>query len=136
MPSPDKGGADTTISTPLDPTPDQLADYELIGDITIWIHKVNSTYETAPVNLTYNRAQIDGYAVSKQADEALSRYLGKPVRLVRKGPTLRPSGPHDPAGPLEYAREEASVNMQDLYVVVFMYIRPFCDIDYNLATLF
>ena len=58
--------------------------------------------------------QTDGYAVSKEADDALSSYFDKPVRLVRKGPTLRPSGTHDPSGPTAYPRAEASVNMQDL----------------------
>jgi hypothetical protein len=58
--------------------------------------------------------QTDGYAVSKEADDALSRYFDKPIRLVRKGPTMRPSGPHDPCSPTVYPRAEASVNMQDL----------------------
>lgn len=35
--------------------------------------------------------KVDGYAVSKAADEALSSFFGKSVRLVRKGPTVRPS---------------------------------------------
>lgn len=35
--------------------------------------------------------KVNGYAVSKEADEALSEFFGKSVRLVRKGPSVRPS---------------------------------------------
>ncbi|KZP07271.1 hypothetical protein FIBSPDRAFT_875668 [Athelia psychrophila] len=97
IPVKEKGEAPLVISTPLNPTPAELADYELVTNITIW------------------ESKVDGYAVSKEADVALSLYFGKPVRLVRKGPLRRESGPHPTSGPTRYAKDEASVNMQDFY---------------------
>ncbi|CAO1620134.1 unnamed protein product [Sympodiomycopsis kandeliae] len=77
-----------TVEIPLEPTQEELDQYELLEGIQIWAHTV------------------DGYAVSQEADTALSRFFGKPVRLVRKGPSERPSGPDD-------LRENATVNFQD-----------------------
>jgi len=37
-----KGEPDITVTTPLDPSPDQLASFELVQDITIWGFQVNS----------------------------------------------------------------------------------------------
>lgn len=54
VPLTEKGKGIVTVETPLEPRPDQLAQMELVEDVTIWIHKV------------------DGYAVSKEADDALS----------------------------------------------------------------
>jgi uncharacterized protein len=85
-----KGKGTATVSTPLEPTEEQLSSMELVKDITIWIHKV------------------DGYAVSQEADEALSEFFGKDVRLVRKGPSERPSGPDD-------SRPNPTLNYQDFY---------------------
>jgi hypothetical protein len=36
-----KGEPDVTVTTSLDPTPDQLASFELVRDITIWGFQVN-----------------------------------------------------------------------------------------------
>ena len=103
-----KGGkADVTIKTPLNPTEDFLTSCELVEDITIW----NSTDQA-------------GYAVNEKADTALSEYFGKPVRLVRKGPTPRPSGPeikdvlesHESSVRREW--KESTVRFQDFYPVL------------------
>lgn len=51
----------------------------------------------------------DGYAVSTEADEALSRFMGNPVRLVRKGPKARPGGSDDPRG------EDSKTTFQDFH---------------------
>ncbi len=64
--------ADVTIATPLDPPREWLEKQELVEDIHIWHDKDQS-----------------GYAVSAELDAALSDFLGKPVRLVRKGPKPR-----------------------------------------------
>lgn len=58
IPLREKGKGDVTVTTPLVPTEEQLGKMELIEDITIWMHKV------------------DGYAVSPEADEALSQVSG------------------------------------------------------------
>ncbi|PWN46829.1 hypothetical protein IE53DRAFT_391017 [Violaceomyces palustris] len=89
------GKGTVSVHTPLEPSQKEIEQFELIDDITIWIHKVN------------------GYAVSPQADQVLSEFFGKPVRLVRKGPSRRPSGPLDPEGPKEWT--ENSVRYQDFY---------------------
>lgn len=54
VPLTERGKGTATVETPLEPTDEQLEKMELIEGITIW----NST--------------VDGYAVSKEADEALS----------------------------------------------------------------
>lgn len=115
IPVKEKGEAPLVISTPLNPTPAELADYELVTNITIWESKVHLLPNCfLSLFLTRIYIQVDGYAVSKEADVALSLYFGKPVRLVRKGPLRRESGPHPTSGPTRYAKDEASVNMQDL----------------------
>jgi hypothetical protein len=117
IPMHEKGEPDITVTTSLDPTPDQLASFELVQDITIWGFQVHfdAIFNTELSKIIFLFVfQTDGYAVSKEADDALSHYFDKPVRLVRKGPTMRPSGPHDPCGPTVYQRSEASLNMQDL----------------------
>lgn len=40
-----KGEPDITITTPLDPTPDQLSGYELLQGISIWGVQVPSSIE-------------------------------------------------------------------------------------------
>lgn len=40
IPPRETGGAHVTVTTPLDPSPDQIAFYELIEDINIWGAKV------------------------------------------------------------------------------------------------
>ncbi|EPQ31731.1 uncharacterized protein PFL1_01064 [Pseudozyma flocculosa PF-1] len=95
IPPTETGAPGATIETTLEPTQQWLDQCELIDDITIWVHKVN------------------GYAVSQEADEKLSAYFGKPVRLVRKGPSPRPSGPTDVNGPKEW--QESTVRYQDFY---------------------
>jgi len=42
IPMHEKGEPDATVTTPLDPTPDQLSTYELIQGITIWGVQVKS----------------------------------------------------------------------------------------------
>lgn len=87
---PQPEGGVHTVETPLDPSEAELSQMDLVRGITIWVHTV------------------DGYAVSPRADALLSAYFGKAVRLVRKGPTPRPSGPDD-------HRPTATLNFQDFY---------------------
>ncbi|UZJ51398.1 hypothetical protein CBS101457_000718 [Exobasidium rhododendri] len=91
VPLHEKGKGKTVVKTPLDPSDEELRNMELVQDINIWVHKV------------------DGYAVSKEADAALTQFFGKAVRLVRKGPTVRPSGPDDPRG------DSSAMHYQDFY---------------------
>ena len=109
---------DVTVTVPLEYTPDQLACLELVEDITIARVKVNlrSQIEQGEWHHQSISLQIDGYAVSEEADEVLLLFFDKPVRLIRKGRTRRPSGPYDLAGPTAYPKEEASINMQDEWV--------------------
>ncbi|PWZ01036.1 hypothetical protein BCV70DRAFT_199395 [Testicularia cyperi] len=95
IPQSETGVAACTVDVALDPTDVDLQQCELVEEITIWGQTVN------------------GYAVSSEADEKLSAYFGKPVRLVRKGPSPRPSGDTEPAGPKEW--DEATVRYQDFY---------------------
>ncbi|KAL9940065.1 hypothetical protein V8E36_000770 [Tilletia maclaganii] len=97
IPLQDKGKGNVTVSTPLDPSADFLADKELIQGVKLWA------------------SEVDGYAVSKEADDALSLFFGKDVRLIRKGPSIRPSGPDKPVGPHEGAW---STSYQDFYQVL------------------
>lgn len=71
VPLHENGKGSIVVKTPLDPSKEQLSKMEVVQDITIW------------------GQQVDGYAVSNEADEALSQFFGRPVRLVRKGPSLR-----------------------------------------------
>lgn len=57
---------------PLNPSDEFLANCPVLTGIEIWKDK-----------------DQDGYAVSAEADEALTRFFGRAVRLVRKGPTPR-----------------------------------------------
>lgn len=95
IPQSETGVPAATVRVSLDPSQEELDKCELIEGITIWASNVN------------------GYAVSDQADQLLSKYFGKSVRLVRKGPSARPSGPTDPSGPKEWT--EATVRYQDFY---------------------
>ncbi|KAK0551987.1 hypothetical protein OC846_003071 [Tilletia horrida] len=97
IPLHDKGKGTVKVSTDLDPSPETLKGKELIKDVTLWADKV------------------DGYAVSPEADEALSLFFDKPVRLVRKGPCRREAGPDRPVGPHEGDHE---TNYQDFYQVL------------------
>jgi uncharacterized protein YcbX len=92
VPFHEKGKGSVTVTTPLDPSEEDLQKMELVENITIWVHNF-----------------VDGYAVSKEADEALTKFFGKEVRLVRKGPTVRPSGPDDPRG------DSSAMHFQDFY---------------------
>ena len=62
------------FSIPLFPTAEELEDMELVEGVTLF------------------RSTVDGYAVSSEIDEALSVFLGTHVRLILKGPTVRPAG--------------------------------------------
>ncbi|KAK0526537.1 hypothetical protein OC835_005257 [Tilletia horrida] len=97
IPLHDKGKGLVTISTELDPSPEILKTKPLIEGVKLWAD------------------QVDGYAVSPEADEALSLFFDKPVRLIRKGPSRRPSGPDQPIGPHE---GDWSTNYQDFYQVL------------------
>jgi hypothetical protein len=80
------------VLVPIDPTPEQLAKFELVENVTIWDDTT------------------DAYAVSEEADEALSEYFQKPARLVMKGPEGRPSQPMPDTDPLDY--EDTVLNFQ------------------------
>lgn len=73
IPLHEKGKGLVVVKTPLDPTEEQVAKMELVQGIEIW------------------GVKTDGYAVSEDADVALSTFFGKQVRLVRKGPSIRAS---------------------------------------------
>ncbi|KAN0061575.1 hypothetical protein ACQY0O_006422 [Thecaphora frezii] len=128
IPANDAGAAAATVEIPLDPTQQQLEQCELIDDITIWyvtlqLAEYRRTTGSAcffPLKIAFAPCRsfcrgdkVNGYAVSKEADEKLSAYFGKPVRLVRKGPSTRSLGPLDPEGPKEW--EETTVRYQDFY---------------------
>ncbi|PWN24926.1 hypothetical protein BDZ90DRAFT_256150 [Jaminaea rosea] len=93
VPLTEKGKGTISVETPLEPTEEQLSKMELVEGIKIWI------------------SEVDGYAVSKEADEALSEFFGRSVRLVRKGPTKRASGPDD-------RRNDPTLNFQDFYPIL------------------
>jgi uncharacterized protein YcbX len=80
------------VLVPLNPTAEQLATYELVEGITIW------------------EDTTDAYAVSEEADQALTEYFQKPARLVMKGPERRQSQPTPDMDPLDY--EDTSLNFQ------------------------
>lgn len=90
IPLTEKGKGMAVVETPLEPTEDQRQSMELIEGITIW------------------KSTVDGWAVSPDADKALSEFFGRPVRLVRKGPRERQSGPDD-------RRKQPTLNFQDFY---------------------
>lgn len=94
IPLHDRGRGTVAVRTPLDPSQEELNSMEIIQDINIWGQKV------------------DGYAVSSEADEALTTFFGKSVRLVRKGPTQRPAGPDDPRG------KDSAMHYQDFYPIL------------------
>ncbi|CAO1623936.1 unnamed protein product [Parajaminaea phylloscopi] len=85
-----QGKGVVTIVTPLEPAKADLEACELITGITLW------------------KSIVDGYAVSSDADRVLSEFFGRPVRLVRKGPLARQSGPDD-------RRAVPTLNYQDFY---------------------
>lgn len=89
----------TVVSTPLNPSAEFLNSCEILSGITIWAH-----------------SQQDGYAVSKEADDALTRFFGRDVRLVRKGPTPRVTQGEeaDPDGTLARWGTRTAVSAQDL----------------------
>jgi len=100
-------GADLLVKVPTDPpeeyviplfpTESDLEDLELL-DITLWGDELNA------------------YAVSSELDQALSAFLGHPVRLVLKGPAIRPLGADEPNGPLDYSQDVAGSNFQGAYL--------------------
>lgn len=85
---------DITVKTPLNPSKAELSEMEIIKKIIIW------------------GVEVDGYAVSKEADEALSLFFERPVQLVRKGPGLRNAGPDDPR------KEKSVMHFQDFYPIL------------------
>ncbi|CDU24533.1 uncharacterized protein SPSC_04034 [Sporisorium scitamineum] len=95
IPQSETGVAASTVQVSLQPDKDQVASYEVVDGIFIW------------------GAYVDGYAVSKEADEKLSAYFGKQVRLVRKGPSPRESGPTNPDGNVEW--DDAVLRYQDFF---------------------
>ena len=101
-----KGKGEVVLRTPLNPSSEFLDKCQLIEPITIWATKDQS-----------------GYAVSREADDALSLFFGKAVRLVRKGPRIRPSGPDTPevvrsvtGAKKQYDQEQ--IRFQDFYPIL------------------
>lgn len=68
IPLTEKGKGTVVVETPLEPTEEQLRDMELVRGITIW------------------KSEVDGYAVSKAADEALTE-VGR-IRICRCAPPM------------------------------------------------
>ncbi|KAJ1032509.1 hypothetical protein NDA16_000532 [Ustilago loliicola] len=95
IPQSETGTPASKVEVALQPSEEEAKGYEVIEGIFIW------------------GAYVDGYAVSKEADEKLSAYFGKGVRLVRKGPSARQSGPTDPDGKVEWT--DAVLRYQDFY---------------------
>ncbi|SJX61062.1 uncharacterized protein SRS1_12285 [Sporisorium reilianum f. sp. reilianum] len=95
IPQSETGVAASTVQVSLQPSQDEVAGYEVVDGIFIW------------------GAYVDGYAVSKEADDKLSAYFGKQVRLVRKGPSPRESGPTNPDGSVEW--DDAVLRYQDFF---------------------
>ncbi|EST06403.1 MOSC, N-terminal beta barrel [Kalmanozyma brasiliensis GHG001] len=95
IPQSETGVAASTVEVSLQPSEDEVKTYEVVDGIFIW------------------GAYVDGYAVSKEADEKLSAYFGKSVRLVRKGPSPRESGPTNPDGKVEW--NDAVLRYQDFF---------------------
>lgn len=95
IPQSETGVPACTVEVGLQPTKEETDSYEIVERIFIW------------------GAYVDGYAVSKEADEKLSAYFGKQVRLVRKGPSPRESGPTNPDGKVEW--DDAVLRYQDFF---------------------
>ncbi|SPO22715.1 uncharacterized protein UTRI_01393 [Ustilago trichophora] len=95
IPQSETGTPASTVEVSLQPDQKEVEGFEVIDGIFIW------------------GAYVDGYAVSKEADEKLSAYFGKQVRLVRKGPSPRDSGPTNPDGKVEW--EDAVLRYQDFF---------------------
>ncbi|MCO5585537.1 hypothetical protein L7F22_039470 [Adiantum nelumboides] len=94
IPLKDENKDDLIVETPLDPSKSELSKMEIIKGIIIW------------------GEEADGYAVSKEADDALSLFFERPVQLVRKGPSLRNAGPDDPR------KEKSVMHFQDFYPIL------------------
>ncbi|KAJ9477748.1 putative SET3 histone deacetylase complex component Snt1p [Pseudozyma hubeiensis] len=95
IPQSETGIAASTVEVSLQPSKEDLEKYEVVDGIFIW------------------GSYVDGYAVSREADEKLSAYFGKEVRLVRKGPSPRESGPTKPDGSVEW--KDAILRYQDFF---------------------
>lgn len=95
IPQSETGTPASTVEVSLQPDAKEVEGYEVVDGIFIW------------------GAYVDGYAVSKEADEKLSAYFGKQVRLVRKGPSPRESGPTNPDGKVEW--DDAVLRYQDFF---------------------
>lgn len=95
IPQSETGTPASTVEVSLQPSEEDVKAFEVVEGIFIW------------------GAYVDGYAVSKEADEKLSAYFGKQVRLVRKGPSARESGPTNPDGKVEW--NDAVLRYQDFY---------------------
>ncbi|SPC61157.1 uncharacterized protein UHOD_01487 [Ustilago sp. UG-2017b] len=95
IPQSETGMPASKVEVALQPSEEEVKGYEVVEGIYIW------------------GVYVDGYAVSKEADEKLSVYFGKEVRLVRKGPSARESGPTDPDGKVEW--KDAVLRYQDFY---------------------
>lgn len=95
IPQSENGVPASTVQVSLQPSKEQVATYEVVDGILIW------------------GAYVDGYAVSAEADSKLSAYFGKQVRLVRKGPSPRQSGPTNPDGAVEWT--DAVLRYQDFF---------------------
>ncbi|SNX82364.1 uncharacterized protein MEPE_01070 [Melanopsichium pennsylvanicum] len=95
IPQSETGTPASTVEVALQPNEEDVKQFEVVDGIFIW------------------GAYVDGYAVSKEADEKLSAYFGKQVRLVRKGPSPRESGPTNPDGKVEW--DDAVLRYQDFF---------------------
>lgn len=95
IPQSETGVPAATVQVSLQPSKEEIESFEVVDGIFIW------------------GAYVDGYAVSKEADEKLSAYFGKAVRLVRKGPSPRESGPTKPDGTVEW--DDAVLRYQDFF---------------------
>lgn len=91
IPLKERGKDDKIVKTPLQPSETELAKMEIVKGIIIW------------------GEEVDGYAVSEEADQALSLFFDKSVQLVRKGPSIRNAGPDDPR------KEKSMMHFQDFY---------------------
>lgn len=113
IPQSETGTPASTVEVSLQPSQEEIEKFEVLEGIFIW------------------GAYVDGYAVSKEADEKLSAYFGKQVRLVRKGPSPRESGPTDPDGKVEWS--DAVLRYQDFFPVLVASAESLRDVQRTLT---
>ncbi|KAG8783948.1 hypothetical protein FRC15_004250 [Serendipita sp. 397] len=89
------------LLVPLEPSPEVLADWKRIEDVQIWSHTTDG----------YICQSVDKNGIDPST--ALSKYLGKDVFLMFKGPTTRHVGP-----PAAFPHFQSAAVFQDGYALL------------------